>query len=52
MKRFIVLVVATVAFAFNLQAQDVIRVLAIGNSFSEDVVEQHLHELGKALPNS
>ena len=48
MKRFIVLVVATVAFAFNLQAQDVIRVLAIGNSFSEDVVEQHLHELGKA----
>ena len=48
MKRFLVLVVATIAFAFNLQAQDVIRVLAIGNSFSEDVVEQHLHELGKA----
>lgn len=48
MKRFIALVVVALAFAVNLQAQDVIRILAIGNSFSEDVVEQHLHELGKA----
>ena len=48
MKRFFPLLVAIVAFALNVQAQDVIRVLAIGNSFSEDVVEQHVHELGKA----
>ena len=48
MKRFFLLLVAIVAFALNVQAQDVIRVLAIGNSFSEDVVEQHVHELGKA----
>ena len=48
MKRFFILLIATVALALNVQAQDVIRVLAIGNSFSEDVVEQHVHELGKA----
>ena len=48
MKRFFLLLVAIVAFALNVQAQDVIRVLAIGNSFSEDVVEHHVHELGKA----
>lgn len=48
MKRFILLLVAIAALVLNVQAQDVIRVLAIGNSFSEDVVEQHVHELGKA----
>jgi hypothetical protein len=48
MKRVVLLLIASVAFALNVQAQDVIRVLAIGNSFSEDVVEQHVHELGKA----
>lgn len=30
------------------KAQDVIKVLAIGNSFSEDAVEQYLHELATA----
>ena len=36
-----------VAIAFNLHAQnaDTLRVLAIGNSFSQDAVEQYLHEL-------
>lgn len=48
MKKILVLVIATISFIANLQAQDVIRVLAIGNSFSEDVVEQHVHELAKA----
>ena len=51
MKRFFLLLVAIVAFALNVQAQDVIRVLAIGNSFSEDVVEQHVHELGIVVGN-
>ena len=27
---------------------DTIKVLAIGNSFSQDAVEQYLHELGEA----
>lgn len=27
---------------------DTLRVLAIGNSFSQDAVEQYLHELGKS----
>lgn len=48
MKKLLILLVATIAFAANIQAQEVVRVLAVGNSFSEDVVEQHLHELGKA----
>lgn len=29
-------------------AQDVVKVLAIGNSFSQDAVEQYLHELAEA----
>lgn len=48
MKRFISLVLICFALSYNCYAQDIIRVLAIGNSFSVDVVEQHLHELGKA----
>ncbi len=34
--------------ATGAQARRVVRVLAIGNSFSEDAVEQNLHELGEA----
>ena len=29
-------------------AQDVVKVLAIGNSFSQDAVEQYLHEIAEA----
>lgn len=38
-----------VSIAFNLHGQtaDTLRVLAIGNSFSQDAVEQYLHELGE-----
>ena len=38
-----------VFIAFNLhgQATDTLRVLAIGNSFSQDAVEQYLHELAE-----
>lgn len=32
----------------SLYSQDTIRVLAIGNSFSTDAVEQNLHEIGKS----
>ena len=47
MKRTLTLIIALFAFSFTLFAAE-IKVLAIGNSFSVDVVEQHLHELGKA----
>lgn len=49
MKRFLSLLVL-VLFAFttvSAKSEKVIRILAIGNSFSEDAVEQYLYELGK-----
>jgi len=38
-----------VSVAFNLRGQttDTLRILAIGNSFSQDAVEQYLHELAE-----
>ncbi len=38
-----------VSIAFNLHGQstDTLRILAIGNSFSQDAVEQYLHELAE-----
>lgn len=47
MKRLFIVIVAALATILNVEARE-IKVLAIGNSFSMDVVEQHLHELGKA----
>ena len=47
MKRLFALIVALLAIVFSIEARE-IKVLAIGNSFSMDVVEQYLHELGKA----
>ena len=47
MKRLFILLAAIFAFA-SANADDYIRILAIGNSFSVDVVEQNLHELAKA----
>lgn len=45
----IVLVVTSFGIAIGQSADDgVVRVLAIGNSFSEDAIEQYLHELGVA----
>ena len=37
-----------VSIAMNAQADKVIKILTIGNSFSEDAVEQHLHDIAKA----
>ena len=37
-----------VSVAMNAQSDKVIRILTIGNSFSEDAVEQHLYDLAKA----
>lgn len=48
MKRyFLVFWVFTVLFTINAWSQDTIRVLAVGNSFSADAVENYLHELGQ-----
>ena len=47
MKRTLLLIIVAFAFSFGVSARD-IKVLAIGNSFSVDVVEQNLHELAKA----
>ena len=47
MKRIFLLIVVSFALIVGANAQE-IKVLAIGNSFSVDVVEQHLHELAKA----
>ena len=47
MKRFFALLVVILGFAAAGAAQqkDTLRVLAIGNSFSQDAVEQYLYEL-------
>lgn len=38
--------------SFGLEAKNVIRILAIGNSFSEDAVENYLYELAHAAGDS
>lgn len=48
--RFFLAVLLCISMAFNGYAQDMpdtLRVLAIGNSFSQDAVEQYLHELAE-----
>ena len=46
MKRFIVFVLVLMAVVFPARAQqDTLRILAVGNSFSQDAVEQYLWEL-------
>lgn len=46
MKRLIIFLFAmTMAFTAPAQQRDTLRILAVGNSFSEDAVEQYLWEL-------
>ena len=48
MKKLLFLLVAWfMAMGVEAQTQPTLRVLAIGNSFSEDAVEQYLWELGR-----
>ena len=47
MKRLFTLFIALFVFAISANAR-VVKVLSIGNSFSQDVVEQHLFELANA----
>lgn len=49
MKKLISLLLALAFFSFDLSAQEkVLKVLAIGNSFSEDGIENYLYELAQA----
>lgn len=45
LKRMLAVVILLCAAAIPATAADVIKILAIGNSFSEDAVEQNLHEI-------
>ena len=46
---FLAVLMTVNTLALNAKVQcDTVRVLAIGNSFSQDAVEQYLHELGEA----
>lgn len=47
MKRFLIFLCSISLVIASAMAQTTIRVLAIGNSFSEDAVEQYLWELGQ-----
>lgn len=49
MKRFTILTTLLFcSFALFAAQRDTIRILAIGNSFSEDAVEEHLYDIAKA----
>ena len=47
MRKLFILITFLVLAISNANATKVIRILAIGNSFSEDAVEQYLYDLGK-----
>lgn len=47
MRKLFILITFLVLAIGNANATKVIRILAIGNSFSEDAVEQYLYDLGK-----
>ena len=47
-KLLSVLVLLTLCLAGFCQSRDTLRVLAIGNSFSQDAVNQYLHEIAEA----
>ena len=47
-RLFLLALFCLVSVVMNAQSDNVVRILAIGNSFSEDAVEQHLYDLAKA----
>ena len=50
--RILLTLTLLIAFAVMGSGKRVIKVLAIGNSFSEDAVEQYLYELAAAQGDS
>ncbi len=51
-KRALLLLLFATLYACNIHGKGVLKVLAIGNSFSEDAVEQYLYELAAAQGDS
>ncbi|MDR1683257.1 MAG: DUF4886 domain-containing protein [Candidatus Symbiothrix sp.] len=47
-KRLCFLLLVAYVFCDVTFSQDTLRILAIGNSFSEDAIEEHLHQLAQA----
>lgn len=47
-KRIFLLFIVTAFVLMGANAAKVVKILAIGNSFSEDAIEQNLHELADA----
>lgn len=47
-KRIFLLFIVTAFVLMGANAAKVVKILAIGNSFSEDAIEQNLHEIGRA----
>lgn len=52
MKKIIMVLLMVLCTATSMDARRVVRVLAIGNSFSEDAIEQYLYELAAAQGDS
>lgn len=49
MKNIWLILTFLLAWAFpKVHAENTVKILAIGNSFSEDAIEQNLHELADA----
>ena len=48
MKKILISFILVSVFAILAPARETVRILAIGNSFSEDAVEQNLHEIAAA----
>lgn len=47
-KNIFFLLSILVSFSFTVEAQNVTKILAIGNSFSGDALEEHFYEIAKA----
>lgn len=52
LNRYILLILLLTFCSLGVEARNVIKVLTIGNSFSEDAVENYLYDLAKAAGDS
>ena len=47
-KLLLLALFSMVSMAMNAKNDDIVKILSIGNSFSQDAVEQYLHEIAAA----
>ncbi|PRY54433.1 uncharacterized protein DUF4886 [Arcticibacter pallidicorallinus] len=52
LNKYLLLIILFIFCGLGADARDVIRILTIGNSFSEDAVENYLYDLAKAAGDS